>query len=451
HGGVLDLFANWAPIVDSALQYGEVSHVCTTTQKQLRRRSAMHTKRIRTSMSSTIKTALQQSQTAMNNSSRRKVSSARFIRRIEEQRGEEFEYCYWFCAILQESLTSTASQDPSRLFDLNYVRKAFDCEYTNSSELRSSFFRYLEMFTSTYDQDKYYSPYVTLIQASEVRKSRLLKEIGNDVFVIYSCFHESSASGGFLERSIYANNILHTEDVISTRLQWTAYLYACLQELTDAQIEYEQYWAYHQSSEAQNSIKNRTNSIFRSLENCCNKIEEEEVQLRIKTELRKHYENFVVRCKEKLDHILSKLKLVFAFNETRYLLLSAEKPIDRYYWLRIILRTLAEVQYADYCIFAVVTDTMGKLSNFAPQGKHDPSLRVQSGSHELYPLYYLLDTFNIHIRKAALEPRTLDKAAKCDYIFRFGRPLWYAQLSSAADPEYPVRLVRLAMAKLGFA
>ena len=25
-----------------------------------------------------------------------------FIGRIEEQRGEEFEYCYWFCAILQE-------------------------------------------------------------------------------------------------------------------------------------------------------------------------------------------------------------------------------------------------------------------------------------------------------------------------------------------------------------
>ena len=24
-----------------------------------------------------------------------------FIGRIEEQRGEEFEYCYWFCAILQ--------------------------------------------------------------------------------------------------------------------------------------------------------------------------------------------------------------------------------------------------------------------------------------------------------------------------------------------------------------
>ncbi|CAG8495727.1 14163_t:CDS:2 [Funneliformis caledonium] len=327
-----------------------------------------------------------------------------------------------------KSLTSTASQDPSRLLDLNYVRKAFDCEYTNSSELRSSFFRYLEMFASTYDQDKYYSTYVTLIQASG-----------------------SFASGGFPERSIYANNILHTKDVVSTRLQWTAYLCACLQELTDAQVEYEQYWAYHQSSEAQNSIKNRTNSIFRSLENCYNKIEKEEVQLRIKTELRKHYENFVVRCKERLDRIPSKLKLVFAFDEIQYLLLSAEKPIDRYYWLRIILRTLAEVQYTDSCIFAVVTDTMGELSNFAPQGKHDPSLRVQSGSHELYPLYYLLDTFNIHIRKAALEPRTLDKAAKCDYIFRFGRPLWYAQLSSAADPEYPVRLVRLAMAKLGFA
>ena len=25
-----------------------------------------------------------------------------FIGRIEEQRGEEFEYCYWVCAILQE-------------------------------------------------------------------------------------------------------------------------------------------------------------------------------------------------------------------------------------------------------------------------------------------------------------------------------------------------------------
>ena len=32
----------------------------------------------------------------------KQASNTRFIGRIEEQRGEEFEYCYWFCAILQE-------------------------------------------------------------------------------------------------------------------------------------------------------------------------------------------------------------------------------------------------------------------------------------------------------------------------------------------------------------
>ncbi|CAI2171128.1 13867_t:CDS:2 [Funneliformis geosporum] len=88
--------------------------------------------------------------------------------------------------------------------------------------------------------------------------------------------------------------------------------------------------------------------------------------------------------------------MVFTFEESRYLLPSEEKPIDYYYWLRIILRFLSEVQ--------------------------------DGHSHKLY---YLLDTFDTHIRVATLEPSNLDETVKCDYFFRFGRPLWYAQLSSA--------------------
>src|SRR6185369_2773085 len=44
-----------------------------------------------------------------------------FIGRIEEQRGEEFEYCYWFCAILQERQLGVISWAELNTAELGYT------------------------------------------------------------------------------------------------------------------------------------------------------------------------------------------------------------------------------------------------------------------------------------------------------------------------------------------
>ncbi|CAI2165492.1 1986_t:CDS:2 [Funneliformis geosporum] len=223
-----------------------------------------------------------------------------------------------------EHIVDTVMTNPNRSLDLKSVKKAFDYDYTN---------------------------------ASCMGKSRLLKEIGNKVFVVYSCFRVFYYADDILQKTTFVFNGQH--------------YYVHVFKLSETHMKYEKYCMQHQLFETQKIIKDNAYTIFCPLEESCKKF---------------------ATTRRKTDSLL--------------LLASDHFTVS------------SEVQDGQYIL----------------------------SSHKLYPPYYLLGTFDT---VATLEPSNLHETAKYDYFFRFGRPLWYAQFSSASDPDYPNRLVNLVMVKLG--
>ncbi|CAG8446647.1 8218_t:CDS:2 [Funneliformis caledonium] len=57
-------------------------------------------------------------------------------------------------------------------------------------------------------------------------------------------------------------------------------------------------------------------------------------------------------------------------------------------------------------IFAIFTDTISRISNFASKSEFDPSLRISKAGEKLFPLFYILDTIDIY----AKDPQTSREA-----------------------------------------
>jgi hypothetical protein len=77
-------------------------------------------------------------------------------------------------------------------------------------------------------------------------------------------------------------------------------------------------------------------------------------------------------------------------------------------------------------IFAIFTDTISRISNFAPKSELDPSLRISEAGEKLFPPFYILDTIDIY----AKNPQTPREAEDPAFMFRWGRPLWGSLLEA---------------------
>ncbi|KAG9298969.1 hypothetical protein G9A89_020282 [Geosiphon pyriformis] len=89
-------------IVDSALQYGELSHVCVNMDPIDVDARVMTKDEFMYKHGKDYATYEEANNKYQEYCRTHGKQATHVYWRIEEQQGEEFEYCYWFCAILQE-------------------------------------------------------------------------------------------------------------------------------------------------------------------------------------------------------------------------------------------------------------------------------------------------------------------------------------------------------------
>ncbi|CAG8701567.1 9788_t:CDS:1, partial [Ambispora gerdemannii] len=99
------------------------------------------------------------------------------------------------------------------------------------------FFRHLEQCTIEWTPEKFYAPYISLVQASGTGKSRLLRELAfeKDVLVVYICLRDS-ITRGYPNRSIIADVITKKDTSETYYLTFLLALFDVCSKFLDQQL-----------------------------------------------------------------------------------------------------------------------------------------------------------------------------------------------------------------------
>src|SRR6266498_4816978 len=95
---------------------------------------------------------------------------------------------------------------------MKVVKRAFDeVPFKQSSDLTRNFLDFIIKCAQSWDPRKYYAPCVSLVQASGTGKTKLLKVIADEVYVVYCCLHDENSSG-YPSKSTIAIYLLQEPD-----------------------------------------------------------------------------------------------------------------------------------------------------------------------------------------------------------------------------------------------
>ncbi|CAG8756083.1 4751_t:CDS:1, partial [Ambispora leptoticha] len=150
------------------------------------------------------------------------------------------------------------------------------------------------------------------------------------------------------------------------------------------------------------------------------------------------------------------LRICFVFDEARYLLkvgpiteTSGSEKADENKAFYNMRRAL--VHFDDKVnVFTLVMDTVSRLSNFQPTQTADPSARVESEGKGLFEPLYLCVTTDVMATRINTN-RKLEDAVRPSILYRYGRPMWGAQIDNRGQEDietYLQRLVLLASNKI---
>ncbi|CAG8656966.1 8131_t:CDS:2, partial [Paraglomus occultum] len=255
------------------------------------------------------------------------------------------------------------------------------------------------------------------LEGSGTGKTKLLHKIAENVRAVYCCLREESSSG-HPARSYIANKLLDkSKDANSIIICGTylAYLVAC--------VERSQQFEGDHKSWLQNHTKSTQEKFWKAIELRMNEIKEmlfQQVEPNIWISVVQSLignEHTLGTEMQTTDNIRT-LKILFIFDEARHLTTTKniEDSRSHFYYLRHALKYLSRHSG----IFAIFTDTISRISNFAPKSEFDPSLRISEAGEKLFPPFYISDTIDIY----AKDPQTPGEAEDSACLFRRGRPLW---------------------------
>ncbi|KAI9325467.1 hypothetical protein DFJ73DRAFT_965817 [Zopfochytrium polystomum] len=301
--------------------------------------------------------------------------------------------------------------------DHDYVKRAFQREFTDPLHYLISFRKELEKAASGW-KDKYYYPGVSLIQTSGSGKSRAVAQLAIPIskkmpglFVVYCSFMAKDASG-FPGRSKIADRLLAAVD----ESDFMRYFAACYALIKDESTE----------SFLQKLIDPTSADKFW-----------EKVDTEMNSPLNLDSENSVFADSEKL-------KVVFVFDEARQLLSDrAGNPVEAkmtpFYLMRAAARNFASSSLA----VVVIMDTKSRLSDLSPTARRDPSEKVATGKLKHFPPLYLIGSVDVGLLSRYGLP--LETALDPFEYLSHGRPLWKSLLDQRKDIG-PVR--QLAVSKI---
>ena len=368
------------------------------------------------------------------------------------------------------SWTFSKLPEPSVMQYGNDFQRAFSSSFLDNDNA-SRFLSFLVKQREKYKTSNHLALYTSVVNASGVGKSRLFRQLGENVTVIYCCLRHKSSTG-FPKRSLIAESLL--EENLNTVAaeyieRYAAYFIASLTTLMEYKAEHKYSSTDLFDVQSSDLYQAKLQIAFYNARQKLpkkpnNRLEELETKSWSES-LFKH----VFECLNKLVANKNHLFL-FVFDEARSLL--NPKGAAMLYTNRSLFSYLQKAmiafdKFVPHNVMGVVLDTLSKVSNFQPQDK-DPSLRCfDKGQVKLSLLnpYFQIDTIDTHLylknikvlveyleknELGALEGMmnvdysSSHKQGNLDWIFDaiihrkynhielgmmvFGRPLWFSTL-----------------------
>src|SRR6266540_1682152 len=133
-----------------------------------------------------------------------------------------------------------------RIYDteqMKVVQRAFnEVPFKQSSDLSKYFLDFITKCAQSWDPRKYYAPYFSLVQASGTGKTKLLKVIADEVYVVYCCLRDENSSG-YPPKSTIATYLLQESDD-DYEGKYVAFLSACIDKLNDSNVKPAVWFSY---------------------------------------------------------------------------------------------------------------------------------------------------------------------------------------------------------------
>jgi hypothetical protein len=350
---------------------------------------------------------------------------------------------------IQLTIYGTAESTDTRLAN---VIQAFEAPYKDPNYLLQHLLDCFDEYVGHWNSQgtsKWYSPYTTLVQASGWGKSRAIRQLAaKDVYIFYCSFQKGS---GYPYRSSIADDLdeVKLEQAVMT---YVAYFTACLEELADSSKTPEEWAKEHiKTDQTQSEEKDFWERIRSRLEHTKTSLgREKDKEISFPNALENAFEklNESSGMQQYLrDRRNTRMNVLFVFDEARSLLdIKYPAKTSRFLELRRALWYLPQSCGA----FAVILDTTSRLSNFQPASLDDPSQRVKSENHDLFDPLYLLSTTDV-MSMQTVKDATLHDIINPKLLYRYGRPMWGAQLDAVSEDKLTTQLgnlVKVAMEKL---
>lgn len=266
------------------------------------------------------------------------------------------------------------------------IKESFEIELNRNQKIGFDSKFYLndqiKILMDKFNPIDYYGPFTTVCQASGFGKSRAcysLVDVG--FYVVYCCLRLESSSG-YPKRSCLADFLLSNTTEQAITIRYKKYFNTFIDLLNENRLD---------PSEFFKKFNQENNSFVKNLveEKKCDKNDE-------------------------LSLYKGDRQLVFVFDEASSLLESREQHKSNFFILRSLITNLKKN------IFVLFLDTFSSLSEFMPNKRSDPSLRVYSGKKKVFEPIYLLPNWDVFLKSA----KNISETVSYEYICNFGRVLW---------------------------
>ena len=365
-----------------------------------------------------------------------------------------FNQSCFFSICIEDSKAHNITSKPPVESSKASVDAAFFGAYYDPHDFIKGILEDLDSHVENWNKQIMYANYTSVTQASGMGKSRMVKQLAEaGVYVIYCCLRLSGS--GYPPQSHITKYLLDSYD----KLHFVAYFIACLNKLADtpgiSSIDwYNQQIARENDGASQGNAREFWDDIRLRME----KLKRDLVDSNASASLRQSYER-ALRTYPNIRNIsLSKniLRICFVFDEARCLLEvgpitetsgseTAGKNVAFYNMRRALVHFDDKVN-----VFTLVMDTVSRLSNFQPTRTADPSARVEIEGKGLFEPLYLCVTTDVMATRINMN-RKLEDAVRPSILYRYGRPMWGAQIDNRGQEDmetYLQRLVSLASNKI---
>lgn len=372
--------------------------------------------------------------------------------------------------VLKRCASATPPVDDKKLLPFKVI-KAFHREPADGRNIAGSIYHQITKFFNEYNSLEYLSPYTSIVGPSGIGKSFIVQQLArqNYSYVIYTslCQRDSRAYPG---RSVIADRLLNFFDRSDMTLYYECFVAASLsnvaicREMGLSPRVFFDLQVLPEFTEFQKLLTAEVNALYENAKTQDGAYRKKDGRRERSDpdgddfEYQGHINKFIPAYKSRMSQhfktIYEKLlgtrefgelvtrsgdipresqnkpSAVVCFDEARALLKSSAIPPEMpFLSLRRALRHQSKNgrDTDEKRIFGLLLDTTSQISDFQPPLDRDQSAKYLRPT-ELFPPLYRLDSIDVFA--AGMTNLRLSQCIDADVLFKYGRPLWAAPLTT---------------------